>query len=108
LDARRDLVFYIGSALVGWLYLAVIYYAIDTLNNPLEDTFATLHLGSFALSLTLDFLVVVSWAYVLDAPHVWVTLARTLCDPEEWRTRPRALLNSFAFFLVGPLLILSP
>jgi hypothetical protein len=108
LDARRDLVFYIGSALVGWLYLAVVCYAIVSLDNPLEDAFATLDIGPFALALTLDFLVVVSWAYILDAPHVWVTLARTLCDPEEWRTRPRALLNSFFFFLIGPLLILSP
>ena len=53
LDARRDLVFYIGSALVGWFYIAIIWYAIGTLGDPLEDALATLHLGSFT-GLRLD------------------------------------------------------
>jgi hypothetical protein len=108
LDRRKDLVFYLGSALAGWLYVGVIAYAVHSLANPLTDPLATLRLGGLLLPLTLELLVVTSWAYVLDAPHVWATLARTLCDPDEWQERPRELLTSFGFFLIGPLLILLP
>jgi len=50
----------------------------------------------------------VSWAFILDAPHVWATLGRTLLDPGEWRTRGGELRRSFALFLLGPAAILLP
>lgn len=108
LDRRRDLAFYIGSSALGWLYVAVILYAIATLGDPLHDPLATLALGGIEIPLTLELLVVVSWTFLLDAPHVWATLGRTLVDPDEWRNRGRVLRFSFVWFLVGPLLILAP
>ncbi len=108
LDRRRDLVFYIGSALAGWLYVGVILYAIATLADPLRDPLATLAVGGLEIPLTLELLVVASWAFLLDAPHVWATLGRTLADPDEWRSRGAVLRFSFVWFLVGPALILAP
>jgi hypothetical protein len=108
LGPKQDLLFYIGSALFGWLYVGVIWYAIQTLADPLTQPLATLLVGGMQIPLTLELLVVASWALILDAPHVWATLARTLFDPDEWRVRRAELLISFAWFLVGPIAILLP
>ncbi|MBC7920450.1 MAG: hypothetical protein H7Z75_05105 [Ferruginibacter sp.] len=108
LDSRRDWLFYLGAALAGWLYLALIWYAIRTLEHPLTDPFGTLRLGGVTVPLSLQLLVVVSWGFIFDAPHVWATLGRTLFDPDEWRVRRREILFSFVWFAVGPLLILLP
>ncbi len=108
LDPKKDLLYYIGSALAGWLYLALIAYAIYTLNNPLTDPLGVIRLGGIHIPLTLELLVVLSWAFILDAPHVWATLGRTLFDPDEWRIRRREILFSFVWFLVGPVTILMP
>jgi hypothetical protein len=108
LGPKQDLLFYIGSALFGWLYVGVIWYAIQTLADPLTQPLAMLRMGGIRIPLTLELLVVASWAFILDAPHVWATLARTLFDPDEWRVRRAELLISFAWFLVGPLAILLP
>ena len=45
LEPRKDLVFYLGSALAGWLYAGLIWYAIQTLANPLEEPLGILRLG---------------------------------------------------------------
>jgi hypothetical protein len=108
LDRRRDLIFYIGSALAGWAYVAIILFALATLADPLHDPFATPGVFGFAFPLTLNLLVMVSWAFILDAPHVWATLGRTLLDPTEWQTRGGELRRSFALFLLGPAAILLP
>ncbi len=55
-----------------------------------------------SLPLTLGLLVVGSWAILIDAPHVFATLARTWLDPEEWSERRSMLLRSTAWFLLGP------
>ena len=108
LDRRRDLLYYIGSALAGWLYLGVILLAIWRLDDPLREPLATVGLGGVTIPLTLELLVVLSWALILDAPHVWATLGRTFFDPDEWRERRRELLFSFVWFAVGPVAILAP
>jgi hypothetical protein len=108
LDRRRDLALYIGSALAGWAYVALIAYAIDRLEDPFAGPLATLRLGGIEIPLTLELLVVASWAFLLDAPHVWGTLGRTLADPDEWRDRRRVLATSFLWFGLGPAAILAP
>jgi hypothetical protein len=108
LDRRSDVVFYIGSALAGWAYVAVILVALATLDDPLHDPLFTLTILGAAIPFTLHLLVMVSWAFILDAPHVWATLGRTVLDPNEWRTRGRELRRSFAFFALGPAAILLP
>ena len=105
---RPDLIWIILSAGIGWAYLALILGVGTGLDNPLRDAFATLRIGDFALPLSLGLVVVTSWAVLLDAPHLFATLARTVLDPEEWRLRGGVLLASFGFFLLGPALILAP
>jgi hypothetical protein len=108
LSPQKDLLFYIGSATAGWLYVAIIVYAIATLENPLKDRLAAARLGQFQIPLTLHLLVVLSWGLILDAPHVWATLARTLFDPDEWKVRRKEIHTSFIWFLAGPVAILVP
>src|SRR5262245_22306176 len=108
LSPQKDLLFYIGSALAGWLYVAIILFAILTLQNPLKDPLSVVHLGKFQIPITLQLLVVLSWALILDAPHVWATLARTLFDPDEWKVRKREIGISFSWFFLGPVAILLP
>ncbi|NIR51562.1 hypothetical protein GWO43_23555, partial [candidate division KSB1 bacterium] len=108
LSPKKDLLFYIGSALVGWMYVGIIVFAILTLDNPLKDALAVVRIGGLNIPLTLEFLVVLSWALILDAPHVWATLGRTLFDPDEWRVRGREIRFSFIWFLIGPMAITLP
>ncbi len=108
LGPKKDLIFYIGSTLAGWGYLALILWAVGRVEDPLRDPVATLELGGLAIPLTLELLVIASWALILDAPHVWATLARTLFDPDEWRVRGREIRFSFVWFAVGPAAILVP
>ncbi len=108
LSKDKDLLFYIGSALIGYLYLGIIFYAILTLKDPLTDAFASFSIGSFTISLNLTLLVVVSWGVFLDAPHLFATLGRTFFDPDEWHQRKPELLKSWIFFFLGPALIILP
>ncbi len=108
LSRNRDLAYYIGSALVGWFYVLIITYSVRLLDSPLTDPFTTLSIGKWTIPLTLEILVVFSWAFLLDAPHLWGTLARTFFDPDEWRQRKGVLIKSFVWFLVGPAMIIGP
>lgn|GEM_PF-4048950 len=108
LDARTDLVWYVGSSLVGWLYAGVVLLAVALLASPLEDSFGLLRLGGLEVPLTLRLLVYSSWAFLLDAPHVWSTLARTFLDPDERKVRRRELWLSWGWFLLGPAATLAP
>jgi hypothetical protein len=108
LSPTKDLLFYIGSALAGWLYVGMIWYAIRTLPDPINDAFSVIRIGGQVIPLNLYFLVIVSWALLLDAPHVWATLGRTLFDPDEWRVRGREIRRSFLWFFVGPIAVILP
>ena len=108
LSPQKDLLFYIGSALAGWLYVAIIVYAIFTLESPLKDALAMVRLGEFQIPLTLQLLVVLSWGTHPRRPHVWATLARTLFDPDEWKVRKHEIWVSFVWFFFGPVAILLP
>jgi hypothetical protein len=50
--------------------------------------------------------MVVGWAILIDAPHVFGTLSRTYFDRSEWQTRRRLMLGSLSFFVIGPLMVL--
>jgi hypothetical protein len=107
-SAASDLTWYIGSSLAGWLYIALILVLGRGLADPIRDPFARLSLFGASVPLTLGLLVVASWAILIDAPHVFATLARTWLDPDEWRERRSVLLGSTAWFFLGPVLILGP
>lgn len=103
-----DLFWYIGSASLGWLYVALVLIFGRGLDDPLRDPFYELELGGATVTMTLGLVVVASWAFLVDAPHVWATLARTWLDPDEWASRRRVLLTSLAFFAVGPVAVFGP
>ncbi len=107
-DRRTDVTWYVGSALAGWLYAGLVLLLGRGLARPMEDAVATFTLGGHTFELTLGLLIVASWSLLLDAPHVFGTLARTMLDPDEWRTRRSVLLRSWLFFLVGPAAVLLP
>lgn len=108
IDKKNDLVWYIGSAMGGWGYAGLVLLAVAVLANPLKDAFGVITVGGLQIPLTLQLLVYSSWAFLLDAPHVWATLARTFLDPEERRLRRREFMISWLWFLVSPACILAP
>jgi hypothetical protein len=105
---RADLTWYIGSSLAGWLYLGLVFWAGRGLADPVRDPVARLELFGLDVPLSLGLLVFGTWAILIDAPHVFATLARTWLDPEEWRDRGSLLLGSTAWFVLGPAMVLGP
>ena len=84
IGARDDAVWFIGSVLTSYALLA-------------------LYVGGLVPLVPM----VVAWAVLIDAPHVFGTYSRTYFDREERRTRKRLLFGSLLFFLVGPALVLA-
>ena len=84
ISARDDLVWFIGSVASSYLLFALYVTKLVPL-VPL----------------------VLAWAVLVDAPHVFGTFSRTYFDRAERAARPRLLWGSLAFFLVGPLMVLA-
>src|SRR5882762_7332559 len=83
INAREDLIWFVGS--VASSYALLILYVSGVL--PLIP-------------------MVVGWAILIDAPHVFGTLSRTYFDRSEWKTRKRLMLGSLLFFVIGPAMVL--
>src|SRR6266446_1228154 len=83
INAREDLIWFVGS--VASSYALLILYVTGIL--PLIP-------------------MVVGWAILIDAPHVFGTFSRTYFDRTEWASRKRLMLGSLIFFVVGPLMVL--
>src|SRR5438105_384838 len=83
INAREDLIWFIGS--VASSYLLLILYVTGIV--PLIP-------------------MVAGWAILIDASHVFGTLSRTYFDKSEWRTRKRLMLGSLVFFIIGPTMVL--
>jgi hypothetical protein len=84
INAREDLIWFVGS--VASSYALLILYVSGVL--PLIP-------------------MVVGWAILIDAPHVFGTLSRTYFDRSEWKSRKRLMLGSLLFFVIGPAMVLS-
>src|SRR6266436_2786170 len=83
INAREDLIWFVGS--VASSYALLILYVSGIL--PLIP-------------------MVIGWAILIDAPHVFGTLSRTYFDASEWKTRRGLMLGSLLFFVIGPLMVL--
>src|SRR5256885_1302913 len=83
INAREDLVWFIGSVVAS--YLLLVLYVTGVL--PLIP-------------------MVAGWAILIDAPHVFGTFSRTYFDRSEWKTRKRLMLGSLGFFIIGPAMVL--
>jgi uncharacterized membrane protein len=84
ISAREDLVWFIGSVVTSYALFALYVGGVV----PLVP-------------------MVVAWAVLVDAPHVFGTLSRTYFDREERAARARLLWFSLLFFAVGPLMVLA-
>src|SRR5947199_696864 len=84
ISAREDLVWFIGSVTASYALFALYVAGLV----PLVP-------------------MVVAWAVLVDAPHVFATFSRTYFDREERRARGRLLWWSLLFFAVGPLAVLA-
>src|SRR6059058_4105262 len=84
INAREDLVWFIGSVTASYALYA-------------------LYVGGVVPLIPM----VVAWAVLVDAPHVFATFSRTYFDREERRARGRLLWWSLLFFAVGPLAVLA-
>ncbi len=84
ISARDDLVWFIGSVASSYVLFALYVTGVLALAP-----------------------MVVAWAILIDAPHVFGTYSRTYFDREERRARRRLLVGSLAFFLVGPLMVVA-
>lgn len=82
ISAHDDLVWFIGS--VATSYALLLLYTSGIL--PLVP-------------------MVVAWAILIDAPHVFGTFSRTYFDRAERKNRARLLWGSLLFFVVGPVMV---
>src|SRR5258708_2362495 len=83
INAREDLIWFVGSVASSYALLSLYVTGI----LPLIP-------------------MVVGWAILIDAPHVFGTFSRTYFDASEWVTRKRLMLGSLLFFVIGPLMVL--
>lgn len=56
----------------------------------------------------MTWLVMYLYGPLVDAPHLWATIARTYTDAAEWADRRRLFIGSLVWFAVGPAAILLP
>ena len=102
---RRDfgwnlLPFWLGFALVALLFATRgVGPAVD---NP------GWNLSIAGKNVQVMTLMLLLYGPLVDAPHLWATIARTYADREEWAARKRLFLGSLLAFAVGPALILLP
>ncbi len=83
ISRRDDLVWFIGSVWTSYALLGLYVWGVV----PLVP-------------------MVVAWAVLVDAPHVFATFTRTYFDREERRARRRLLWGSLLFFAAGPAAVL--
>jgi hypothetical protein len=86
--------------------LVAILFAARNLGGPSDNpvwNFAVngrqVHLAAWLMYL---------YGPLVDAPHLWATIARTYADKDEWAARRKLFLVSFLWFVVGPAIILIP
>lgn len=84
ISAREDLVWFIGSVASSYALYALYVGRVVSLVP-----------------------MVIAWAVLIDAPHVFATFSRTYFDREERRARARLLWWSLLFFAAGPLFVLA-
>ncbi|MDT5155917.1 MAG: hypothetical protein QOH51_274 [Acidobacteriota bacterium] len=84
ISAREDLVWFIGSVVTSYALFGLYVWGLV----PLVP-------------------MIVAWAVLVDAPHVFATFSRTYFDREERRARGRLLWWSLLFFAAGPLAVVA-
>jgi hypothetical protein len=92
--------FWAGLGLAVALYLTT---STGVMNQP-----PAWSLNLFGRNIHIAALLLYVYSPLVDAPHLWATIARTYTDREEWAQRRRLFLGSLGWFLIGPVVILLP
>src|SRR5262245_47549413 len=87
ISRKDDLVWFIGSVLTSYAFLA-----------------ANLALIKLGLSVMI---VTWIWALGFDGPHVFGTVSRTYADSEERHKRAKLYYGTLSLFLLGPAMVLA-
>jgi hypothetical protein len=89
-----------------WLcfVLATIIFAARDLGGA--DTNPAWNFTFAGRGIHLAAIVMYFYGPLVDAPHLWATIARTYADRDEWATR--RFLGSLAWLGIGPAIILAP
>jgi hypothetical protein len=99
---------------IGWnfapfwagLLLAGVLFAARDLGGVGDNPVWNFQL--FGHPLNIAAILLYLYSPLVDAPHLWATIARTYTDPEEWAQRRRLFLGSLGWFLIGPVVIALP
>jgi hypothetical protein len=101
---RSDLTFNLIPFWIG-MVLVVLLYAARDLAKPDNPVY---NFTVFGVQLHLATWVLYLYGPLVDAPHLWATIARTYTDRDEWKQRRTLFLGSLAALLLGPAVILLP
>ncbi|HKO90141.1 MAG TPA: hypothetical protein VJU61_03250, partial [Polyangiaceae bacterium] len=101
---RSDLLFNFVPFWIGIVVVALLYAVRDIAkaDNPAYD------FSAFGVHIHLATWVLYLYGPLVDAPHLWATIARTYTDRDEWRQRRALFIGSLAALLIGPTVILAP
>ncbi len=102
---KADVLWNLAPFWVGYLIAAFLWGARDQ-GGIAENAALNFSVGGRAIHLGLFAFIL--YGPLVDAPHLWATIARTYTDPEEWAARRRLFLGSLVWFLIGPAVILLP
>ncbi len=102
---QTDITWTFAPFWMGFVLAAALYLSHSTGVMGQQPAWA-LHL--FGRNLNISALLLFFYGPLVDAPHLWATVARTYTDREEWAARARLFLGSFAWFAIGPIVIALP
>ncbi len=102
---QRDLVWNLLPFWVGLAFVAILY-ATRTRGLTADNPDWKFWLGGRQINIVAISLFL--YGPLVDAPHLWATIARTYTDREEWASRRRLFIASLLAFAIGPTLVLLP
>ncbi|HXU83298.1 MAG TPA: hypothetical protein VN914_18020 [Polyangia bacterium] len=101
---KTDLLWNLVPFWAGFLLLGLIYaFPAQT-----GDTHKMWTVDLAGRSVSLMAVILFLYGPLVDAPHLWATIARTYTDREEWTQRRRLFLISLLAFAIGPAIVLLP
>ena len=91
IDKKQDLLWFIGSISISYIFLSV-YYGLNYFAN-----------ASLAFSSLVIYLI---WTVIFDATHIFATYTRTYFDKDFRQRNARLIYGGLALLLIGPLYML--
>jgi hypothetical protein len=89
---------------LGFLFLGLL--AVSNVSMAAPRSMWTFNLAGHQLSVMA--MILYLYGPLVDAPHLWATIARTYTDREEWAARRRLFIGSLLALAIGPAIVLLP